>query len=101
MGVTPVKRDSTKRNHHRRLLAKGKPPCYWCGEDIDYQADWLDPRAYQVDHVIPLAKGGLDELTNPDGSVQKVPSHRACNRAKGVSIPLPPGATFVTERRWT
>jgi 5-methylcytosine-specific restriction endonuclease McrA len=101
VGLTPVKRDSTKSKHHRRILAKGKPPCYWCGEPIAYDADWLDPLAYQVDHVIPLSKGGIDELVNPDGSVQKVNSHRACNRSKSNKMPLPAGATFITERNWS
>jgi len=95
-----VRRNTTTRNRHRRHLAKGEPPCYWCGEAIDYSADWLSPLAYQVDHVVPLHRGGRDELTNPDGSPQKVPSHRVCNRAKSDKMPLPAGASFVTDRNW-
>lgn len=66
----PVKRNTTRRDRHRRIIAKGKPPCHWCGCIIDYQANWLAPNAFQVDHVIPLNKGGIDELFNPDGSIQ-------------------------------
>ncbi len=95
-----MKRNTTRRDRHRRIIAKTKPDCHWCLEPIDYTANWLDPLAYQVDHVIPLAKGGIDELHYPDGTIQKVASHRRCNRAKGVSIPLPAGASFVTERKW-
>jgi 5-methylcytosine-specific restriction endonuclease McrA len=87
-------RCTTRRNRHRRIIAKDKPACHWCLEDIDYQADWLHPLAFQIDHVIPLHKGGLDELSNI------VAAHRRCNRAKSDKIPLPPGATFVTERSW-
>jgi 5-methylcytosine-specific restriction endonuclease McrA len=54
----------------------------------------LHPLAFQIDHVIPLHKGGLDELSNI------VAAHRKCNRDKSDKIPLPPGATYVTERSW-
>ena len=53
-----------------------------------------------MDHVIPLNKGGIDELHYPDGTVQKVASHRSCNRAKSDRIMLPAGATYITERSW-
>ena len=95
-----VVRNTTRRDRHRRIIAKTKPDCHWCSEPIDYNANWLDPLAYQVDHVIPLAKGGIDELVYPDGTVQKVASHRRCNRAKSDKLPLPAGATFVTARSW-
>jgi 5-methylcytosine-specific restriction endonuclease McrA len=95
-----VARNTTRRDRHRRIIAKGKPRCHWCDQDIDYNAHHLDPLAYQVDHVIPLNKGGIDDLHYPDGTVQKVPSHRACNRAKSDKLPLPAGATYITERRW-
>ena len=91
----PVKRDTARRNRHRRALSKGHPPCAWCGEDIDYNADYLDPMAFQVDHVMPLNRGGTDTLDNV------VPAHRKCNRQKSDRLPMPPGATFVTRRVWT
>ena len=93
-------RNTARRTRHRRIIAKGKPPCHWCEQDINYDAHWLDPMAFQVDHVIPLAKQGIDELYYPDGTVQKVASHRACNRAKSDRIMLPAGATYITQRRW-
>ena len=37
---------------------------------------YLDPWEYVVDHVIPLAQGGEDELPN------KQAAHRCCNRDK-------------------
>jgi 5-methylcytosine-specific restriction endonuclease McrA len=96
-----MKRNTTRRNKHRAIIAKGKPDCHWCSEPIDYHANWLHPLAFQVDHVIPLAKGGIDELHYPDGTVQKVASHRRCNRAKSDKLPLPAGAKFVTARAWS
>jgi len=95
-----VARNTTRRDRHRRIIAKGKPPCHWCQQDINYTAHHLDPLAYQVDHVIPLNKGGIDDLHYPDGTVQKVASHRSCNRAKSDRIMLPAGATYITERSW-
>jgi 5-methylcytosine-specific restriction endonuclease McrA len=89
-----MKRSTTRRDRHRKIIARDKPPCHWCGDDIDYDADWLDPHAFQIDHVIPLNKDGLDALENI------VASHRKCNREKSDSIPLPAGVHYVTERTW-
>jgi 5-methylcytosine-specific restriction endonuclease McrA len=56
--------------------------CHICGMQIDYSA----PRqafvpgwkyGLQLDHVIPLTKGGSDELINVK------PSHGICNLTKG------------------
>lgn len=74
------RRSTTTRDRHRRIIARSKPPCHICGEAIDYDADWLDPNSFVVDHKIPLAAGGTDDLAN------KAPAHRACNRAKGDRI---------------
>lgn len=90
-----VVRNTTRRNRHRRAIAKTKPDCHWCNEPINYTAGWLDPASFQIDHVIPLNKGGLDDLSNI------VASHRKCNRDKWDKLPLPAGATFVTSRSWS
>lgn len=98
-----VQRNTATRDKHRRLIEEGlspspfgpKPPCYHCGEPIDYDADHLDPLSYQVDHLIPITKGGPDTLDN------KVPSHRKCNRAKSDKLGPPQiGVTFITDRDW-
>lgn len=88
-------RNTATRDKHRRIIAQGRPPCHWCGEPIDYDAHHLDPLSFQVDHVHPIAKGGPDTLDN------KVPSHRACNTAKGARTAYQPGVTYVTDRDWT
>jgi 5-methylcytosine-specific restriction endonuclease McrA len=89
-------RNTTRRDRHRRIIAQDRPPCHWCGLDIDYRADWLNPHAYQIDHVIPLNRGGLDTLDN------LVAAHRKCNRDKSDKLPeLPTGATYITTRAWT
>ena len=90
-----VRRNTTRRDRHRKIIARGKPPCHLCLEEIDYAAHWLDPLAFVIDHIIPLAKGGKDILENLGAA------HRKCNRAKGDGgKPPKPAITFVTERRW-
>ena len=69
-------RNTTIRDNHRRIIARGKPACWICGKPIDYTLRHPDPQAYVVDHKIPIATGGTDTLDN------KAAAHRACNRAK-------------------
>ena len=69
-------RNTTIRDRHRAAIARGKPPCHICGGEIDYDLPHLDAGAFVVDHIVPLARGGSDELAN------KRAAHRACNRLK-------------------
>lgn len=78
-----TRRDTTIRDRHRTAIARSKPPCALCGQPIDYTLPTLDPGAYVVDHIIPLAKGGDDGLAN------KQPAHRSCNRAKSDRLESP------------
>lgn len=87
-------RNTAARDRHRRILARGKPPCHICGDDIDYDSHHLDPRSFTIDHVIPVARGGADELDN------LAPAHRACNRTKSDSLPGDRGTVFETHRSW-
>lgn len=48
--------------------------CGICGEDVD-------PLAFEVDHIIPLSRGGGHSYAN----VQ--PAHRSCNRSKHARLP--------------
>ena len=57
-------RNTATRDRHRAAIRRTKPPCGICGAEIDYSLHYLDPMAYVVDHIVPLAKGGLDELAN-------------------------------------
>lgn len=100
-----VQRNTTTRDRHRRIISRGlapspfgpKPPCYHCGEPIDYDAHHLDDLSFTIDHLTALANGGTDTLDNI------VPSHRKCNRDKSdkdITTLLPAGVTFVTPRCW-
>lgn len=99
MPGSPTQRSTTTRDRHRAYLRRGKPPCSLCGEDIDYTLRSPDPMSFEVDHIIPLAKGGTDELDN------KQPSHRDCNRRKAdrtaEEMAQQSGPrTYVTSRTW-
>src|SRR5690606_34791226 len=95
-------RNTTTRDRHRAAIRRGKPPCALCGEDIDYTLPHLDPGQFVIDHIVPLAKGGLDELSNIQAA------HRLCNRRKSDKTEAEMATAaqqagprvFVTERTW-
>lgn len=65
------------RTNRARLRSLGRG-CWICrafgrADAIDYALPARDPMAFEADHLIPLAKGGTDELDNLDAT------HRACN----------------------
>lgn len=55
---------------------------------------YLDPMSFVVDHIIPIARGGADELEN------KQAAHRSCNQTKAAKVPEYAIRIFVTERSW-
>ena len=71
-----TRRSTTLRDRHRGIVRRGHPPCALCGQPIDYTLRYPDPGAYVVDHIVPLARGGADVLSN------KQAAHNRCNRAK-------------------
>jgi 5-methylcytosine-specific restriction endonuclease McrA len=71
----------TARNSHhqtnmRRRVAATKAACHICGRPINYELPYLDPMAFVIDHVVPLARGGKDDITNIKAA------HRECNSKK-------------------
>lgn len=95
MAARLATRSTTRREKHRRLVARGRPPCYLCGNDIDYDAGHLDPAAFTIDHITPLNRGGLDTLDN------LAAAHRQCNRDKSDRLLGQPAAvTYLTTRSW-
>lgn len=73
-----VKRKTQHQQRMRAIIARSKPACHICGKPIDYEANHLDPNSFVIDHVIPLAKGGEDALTN----VKAAHRLRSCNSLK-------------------
>lgn len=89
-----MKRNEVLRRRFRRIIAADQPPCAICGCEIDYNAHYLAPNSFQIDHIVPLSK------TGPEGDVLEnlQPSCRACNRSKSDQVAI--GIKFVTERNW-
>lgn len=67
-------RRKPQRPHKERLWKRGHT-CYWCEQEIDH----IDEAT--VDHVIPLGRGGIDNMNN------KVLSCLPCNRDRGHEMP--------------
>jgi 5-methylcytosine-specific restriction endonuclease McrA len=63
--------DSYARAQARRVVIANTVFCALCGGGYDPD----DP--YEADHIVPVADGGSDELSNLRGV------HRSCNRRRG------------------
>ena len=87
-----MKRSTTTRDRHRRIIKADEPPCHICGQPIDYQAHHLHPFSFTIDHITPLNRGGDDVLDN------LAAAHRACNRNKSDKVAA--GVDYITERDW-
>lgn len=97
--VSNAPRSTTMRDKHRAIIGRQRPPCHICDQPIDYSLPHLDPGEFVVDHVMPLARGGLDVIEN------KAAAHRSCNRKKsdkvdGDAVKLTPPIDLVTSRTW-
>jgi 5-methylcytosine-specific restriction endonuclease McrA len=78
-----ARRNSTRRDRHRKQIARGKPACHICGQPIDYTLPHLDPKSFVIDHVVPLTKGGADTIDNIKAA------HRDCNSTKRARLIAP------------
>lgn len=75
MTATP-RPTAAARDRLRRRLARSQPNCHICGHPIDYTLKHPHPQSYQLDHLVPLNRGGAHTIENAAAS------HAACNRAK-------------------
>ena len=96
---TAPPRSTTTREAHRRAIARHKPPCGICGNDIDYTLRYPHLESFVVDHIHPRAKGGSDDLDN------KQAAHSKCNRAKSDKLAGhdprgQSGVAYITSRSW-
>lgn len=76
-------RNTAQRNRLRARAKATRAACHICGAPIDYDLASDDPLSFQLDHVIPLAKGGTDTVSNT------APSHKQCNSKKRARIIAP------------
>lgn len=54
--------------------------CHLCGEQISRDLDWPHPRSRSVDHLVPVSRGGSNDVDNLR------PSHLACNLNRGSRV---------------
>lgn len=93
-------RNTATRDQHRAVIRRTKPDCALCLQPIDYALKYPHPKAFVVDHVMPVVirPDLADELSN------KQPAHADCNWAKAAKVEqdLVSNAprTFVTTRAW-
>jgi hypothetical protein len=57
-----LKRTKPPRWARRAVFFRDRGRCAWCGADLSGLIDALP--ASQFDHIVPLAKGGLNDVTN-------------------------------------
>jgi 5-methylcytosine-specific restriction endonuclease McrA len=76
-------RNSSRAKRFRIAVAKSKPACHICGQPINYALKSDDPMSFVIDHVIPLHKGGHDDISNIKAA------HRLCNSKKRARIIAP------------
>jgi len=90
-----MNRNTTVRDRDRAVIRRTKPPCGICLEPIDYTLRSPNPMSFEVDHIMPLNKGGADAMENLQAS------HRVCNRTKWDRLPgYDQPRTFETHRVW-
>ena len=87
------KRNVQRRRDHKKR-AKGKLPtkaqvldrwsnrCHLCEKKIDLDLPSMNRLGFTFDHVIPVSKGGTNDLQNIR------PAHRSCNSARGNRGPV-------------
>ena len=61
---------------NKKIILATQSICGICGQPVDKSLKFPHPMSPTVDHIIPCAKGGSDDLDNLQLA------HRACNRMK-------------------
>lgn len=62
--------------NYREVWLRSKGRCALCGKKIERQLQWPHPQSFSIDHVIPVAHGGTDDISNVQAA------HLRCNIAK-------------------
>lgn len=77
------RRKTRNRNgpHFRKLWNRQNGMCFVCHAPMKNQADKNDPLRATWEHLVPLARGGLDNFNN------LALSHKKCNNDRGHNMP--------------
>ena len=75
----PARSQVFKKN--KKIILATQSICGICGLPVDKSVKYPDPMSPTVDHIIPCAKGGSDDLDNLQLA------HRKCNRDKSDQMP--------------
>lgn len=70
----PRRANGSRRDAVRRAVASRGDPCWICGGAIDWGLPRGDPRAGQVDEIVPVSRGG-----SPTDPANCVGTHACCN----------------------
>ena len=92
MAGTKYANNGNARTKPRNRLRQEGRPCHLCGQPIDYDLPSGDPWSFELDHVVPLARGGA-----PWDYANAAASHRICNQRKGKKMPTD-GQAFEIRR---
>lgn len=75
----PARRAIFDKN--KKIILATQNICGICGQPVDKSLKYPHPLSPTVDHIIPCARGGSDDLDNLQLA------HRKCNRDKGDRMP--------------
>ena len=78
-----VRRNTTQQDRHRTRHRATRSACAICGQPIDYDLKWPDPKSFVVDHIIPIARGGSHDYSNTQAA------HADCNSKKRARLVAP------------
>lgn len=68
-------RKELSRQIIEKVKLKRRGLCFYCGVELPESDSYI--RAWDVDHVIPVSKGGTNDFENLE------PSCKTCNQKKG------------------
>lgn len=74
MTSNPRVSNSTRYNRFTSKVRARGDRCAICWHDIDYSLTTPDPMSFEVDHIVPISRGG-DPYDPANGQA----SHRCCN----------------------
>lgn len=77
----PARRAVFDKN--KKIILATQSVCRICGMPVDKSLKYPHPMSASVDHIIPCARGGSDDLDNLQLA------HRKCNRDKSDRMPEP------------